>query len=181
MEEMMLRDRTDRARRPGPAEFTDLEDIVAEVFASLAGEDVAGDEEPTAPRRAVEKRNGPQRRSSPSPERRQSAEAAEDGVEAALSPPEDGAEHAFADRPDPPADPELPTDESYSRGEPLAITAEDADFVRQAAAWLAPRPNVEQLLDRVWVAVVECRSRPQHFGEGDPDTSRSSPEGEKGG
>ena len=66
-------------------------------------------------------------------------------------------------------------------GEALAIAAEDADFVRQAAAWLATRPNAEQLHDRVWVAVIECRSGPQHFGEGDPDTSRSSSEGEKGG
>jgi hypothetical protein len=178
---MMLRDSTDRPRRPGPAEFTDLEDIVAEVLASLDREDATGDEEPIAPRRVIEKRAGPQRRTSAVPERRQPVEVAEDGMVPASSTAEDGDEHAFADRQDPPADPELPMDELYSRGEALAIAAEDADFVRQAAAWLATRPNAEQLLDRVWAAVVECRSGPQHFGEGDPDTSRSSPEGEKGG
>ena len=179
----MLRDRTDKARRLGRADIADLEDIVAEVFASLAGADAADDEEPAGPRRAVEKRANLRRRTSAVPERPQPAEVAEDGTVPASSPAEVGDEHAFADRPDPPADPELPMGELYSRGggEALAIAAEDADFVRQAAAWLATRPNAEQLHDRVWVAVIECRSGPQHFGEGDPDTSRSSPEGEKGG
>jgi hypothetical protein len=183
MEEMMLRDRTDRARRPGPAEFTDLEDIVVEVLASLDREDSTGDEESTALRRAIEKRARPQRRTSAVPERRQPAEAVEDGMVSASSAAKDGDEHAVADRPDPPADPELRMGELYSRGggEALAIAAEDADFVRQAAEWLATRPNAEQLLDRVWGKVIECRSGPQHFGEGDPDASRSSPEGEKGG
>jgi hypothetical protein len=183
MEELMLRDRTDTARRLGAADIADLEDIVAEVFASLAGEDAIGDDKPIAPRQAIEKRANPQRRTSAVPERRQPTEVAEDGMVPASSPAEVGDEHAFADRPDPPADPELPMGELYSRGggEALAIAAEDADFVRQAAAWLATRPNAEQLLDRVWLAVIECRSGPQHFGEGDPDTSRSSPEGEKGG
>jgi hypothetical protein len=180
MEEIMLRDRTDKARRLGAADIADLEDIVAEVFASLAGEDAAGDEEPAVPRRAVEKRTGPQRRTSAVPERRQPAEIAEDGVEAALSPPEDGAEHAFSDHPDMPVDAELPANELYSHTEAAAIAAADADFVRQAAVWLASRANAEQLLDRVRVAVLEYTG-PQHFGEGDPAISRSSPEGEKGG
>jgi hypothetical protein len=180
MEEIMLRDRTDKARRLGAADIADLEDIVAEVFASLAGEDAAGDEEPAVPRRAVEKRTGPQRRTSAVPERRQPADVAEDGVEAALSPPEDGAEHAFSDHPDMPVDAELPANELYSDAEAAAIAAADADFVRQAAAWLASRANAEQLLDRVRVAVLEYTG-PQHFGEGDPAISRSSPEGEKGG
>jgi hypothetical protein len=180
MEEMMLRDRTDRARRPGAAEFADLEDIVAEVFASLAGEDVAGDGETAAPRRAIEKRAGPQRRTNAVLERREPADVAEEGMERASSEPDDGAEHTFADHPDPPANAELPVDELYSHAEAAAIAAADADFVRQAAAWLATRANAEQLLDRVRVAIVEYTD-PQHFGEGDPDTSRSSPEGEKGG
>jgi hypothetical protein len=181
MEEMMLlRDRTDRARRLGTKEFADLDDIVAEVFASLNGEDAADDLERTAPRRALEKRAGPQRQTSAVPERREPAEVAEDGIDRAPSEPKDEAEHAFADHPDPPADAELPVDELHSRGEALAIAAEEADFVREAAAWLAIRPNVEQLLDRVRVAVLEYTG-PQHFGEGDPATSRSSPEGEKGG
>ena len=60
----MLRDRMERARRLGVAEFADLEEIVAEVLASLDGEDPAGDEEPLALRRAIDKRAGPQRRSS---------------------------------------------------------------------------------------------------------------------
>jgi hypothetical protein len=173
----MLRDRTDKARRLGAADIADLEDIVAEVFASLAGEDAAGDEEPAVPRRAVEKRTGPQRRTSAVPERRQPAEVAEDGVEAALSPPEDGAEHAFSDHPDMPVDPELPANELYSHAEAAAIAAADADFVRQAAAWLATRPNVEQLLDRVRAAVFEYVNS-QQFGEGDPG---ASPEGDKDG
>jgi hypothetical protein len=182
MEDMMLRDRTDRARRLGPAEFADLEEIVAEVLASLDGEDTAGRERPTAPRRAVEKRAGPQRRISPVPEGRKPAEVAEDEIERTSSVAENGAEHAFADHPDPTADAKLPADELYSRAEVLAIAAEDADFVRQAAAWLATRPNVEQLLERVRVAVavLECTG-PQHLGEDDPTPSRSSGEGEKGG
>ena len=174
----MLRDRTDKPRRLGAADIADLEDIVAEVFASLAGEDAAGDEEPAVPRRAVEKR--PQRRTSVVPERRRPAEVAEDGVEAALSPPEDGAEHALSDHPDMPVDAELPANESYSHAKAAAMAAADADFVRQAAAWLASRTNAEQLLDRVRVAMLEYTG-PQHFGEGDPAISRSSPEGEKGG
>jgi hypothetical protein len=179
----MLRDRTDKARRLGRADIADLEDIVAEVFASLAGADAADDEEPAGPRRAGEKRANLRRRTSAVPERPRPAEVAEDATVPASSPAEVGDEHAFADRPDPPADPELQMGELYSRGggETLAIAAEDADFVRQAAEWLATRPNAEQLLDRVWGAVIECRSGPQHFGEGDPDTSRSSSEGEKGG
>jgi hypothetical protein len=180
MEEMMLRDRTDRARRPGAAEFTDLDDIVAEVFASLAGEDVAGDEEPAAPRRATEKRAGLQRRTSAVLERREPAEVAEEGMERASSGLDDRAEHTFADHPDPPANAEPPVDELYSQAEALAIAAEDADLVRQATTWLATRPNAEQLLDRIRVAILEFTS-PQHFGEGNPSTSRSSPEGEKGG
>jgi hypothetical protein len=173
----MLRDRTDKARRLGAADIADLEDIVAEVFASLAGDDAAGDEEPAVPRRAVEKR--PQRRTSVVPERRRPAEVAEDGMEAALSPPEDGAEHAFSDHPDMPVDAELPPNESYSHAKAAAMAAADADFVRQAAAWLASRANAEQLLDRVRVAMLEYTG-PQHFGA-DPAISRSSPEGEKGG
>jgi len=176
----MLRDRTDGARRPRAAEFTDLEDIVAEVFASLAGQDVAGDKEAAAPRRAIEKRAGPQLRTNAVPERRKPADVAEEGMERVSSEPDDGTEHTFADHPDPRANAELPVDGSYSQAEALAIAAEDADFVRQAATWLATRPNAEQLLDRVRVAILEFTG-PQHLGEGDPGTSRSSPEGEKGG
>jgi hypothetical protein len=179
MEELMLRDRTDKARRLGRADIADLEDIVAEVFASLAGADAADDEEPAGPRRTVEKRTGPQRRTSAVPERRQPAEVAEDGVEAALSPPEDGAEHAFSDHPYMPVDAELPAHE-LSHAEAAAIAAADADFVRQAAAWLASRSNPEQLLERVRVAVLEYTG-PQHFGEGDAAISRSTAEGDKDG
>ena len=176
----MLRDRTDRGRRPGAAEFADLDDIVAEVFASLAGQDVAGDKEAAAPRRAIEKRAGPQLRTNAVPERRKPADVAEEGMERVSSEPDDGTEHTFADHPDPRANAELPVDGSYSQAEALAIAAEDADFVRQAATWLATRPNAEQLLDRIRVAILEFTG-PQHFGEGNPGTSRSSPESEKGG
>jgi len=177
----MLRDRTDKARRLGAADIADLEDIVAEVFASLAGEDAAGDEEPAVPRRAVEKRTGPRRWTSAVPERRQPAEVAEDGVEAALSTPEDGAEHAFSDHPYMPVDAELPSNELHSHAEAAAIAAADADFVRQAAAWLASRSNPEQLLERVRVAVLEYTG-PQHFGEGDAAAiSRSAEESDKDG
>jgi hypothetical protein len=177
MEEIMLRDRTDRARRLGAAEFADLEEIVAEVLASLDGEDAAGDEEPLALRRAIDKRAGPQRRTSAVPERREPPEVAEDGREQGSSAPEEGSEQVFTDHPDPPADAELPVDELYSRTEALAIAVEDADFVRQATAWLATRPNVEQLLDRVRAAVFEYVNS-QQFGEGDPG---ASPEGDKDG
>ena len=176
----MLRDRTDRARRPGAAEFADLEDIVAEVFASLAGEDAAGDEEPAAPRRAVEKRTGPPRRTSAAPERRLPAEVAEGGAEAPLSSPEDGAERAFSDQPDMPVGAELPSNELYSHAGAAAIAAADADFVRQAAAWLASRSNPEQLLERVRVAVLEYTG-PQHFCEDDAAILRSTAEGDKDG
>jgi hypothetical protein len=175
MEELMRRDRTDKARRLGAADIADLEDIVAEVFASLAGEDAADDEEPAAPRRT-----GPPRRTSAVPERRQPADVAEDGVEAALCPPEDGAEHAFSDHPDMPVGAELPSNELYSQAEAAAIAAADADFVRQAAAWLASRSNPEQLLERVRVAMLEYAG-PQHFGEGDATISRSTAEGDKDG
>ena len=176
----MLRDRTDKARRLGAADIADLEDIVAEVFASLAGEDAAGDEDPAVPRRAIEKRTGPQRRTSAVPERRQPAEVAEDGVETALSPPEDGAEHASSDHPDMPVDAELPSSELYSHAGAAAIAAADADFVRQAAAWLASRSNAEQLLERVKVAVLEYTG-PQHFGEGDAAIASFAAGGYKGG
>jgi hypothetical protein len=177
MEELMLRDRTDKARRLGAADIADLEDIVAEVFASLAGVDAADDEEPAAPRRAVEKRTGPPRRTRAVPERHQPAEVAEGGV---LSPREEGAEHAFSDHPDMPVDAELPSNELHSHAEAAAIAAADADFVRQAAAWLASRSNAEQLLDRVKAAVLEYTG-PQHLGEGDAAISSFAAEGHKGG
>jgi hypothetical protein len=188
MEEMMRRDRTEKARRPGTAQFDDLDDIVAEVFASLDGGDTVSDEEPIWPQRPAELRNSPQRRTSPSLEPREPAEVAEEDGEPA-SQHEREAEHSHEhSRPEyigAPATAEPPPEELHLTAGSLALEPEEKDFVRQAATWLATRANAESLLNCVRIAILEYQASPEHFASvvGPNGLSRSRPtaEGEQDG
>jgi hypothetical protein len=150
----MRRERTERSRQP-TAGYDDLDDIVAQVFASLDGDDLADDEVPSRPRRPIEQRNVLQHQTGISPEGRDPEEVGEGDMPPPSPLPEEGTERSFADRPDAAAVAELRAEGLRSSAGSLALAADDEDFVRQAAAWLATRPDAERLLDRVRAAIFE--------------------------
>jgi hypothetical protein len=184
MEEMMRRDRTEKAPRPGAMQLDDLDDIVAEVFASLdGGDDTVSDEESMGPQRPVELRNGPHRRTSSSLERREPAEIAEEKGEPAIH-HEKETEHSFSER-EASANAEPPPEGLNLNAGSLALEPEEEDFVRQAATWLATRANAESLLNCVRIAILEHQASSEHFtrAAGPSGLSKSIPpaEGEQGG
>jgi hypothetical protein len=151
---MMRRERTERSRQPA-AGYDDLDDIVAQVFASLDGGDRADDEVPSRPRRPTEQRNVLHRHASVSPEGRDPEDVAEGDMPPPSSLPEEATERSFADRPGAAAVAELRAEGLRSSAGSLALAADEEDFIRQAAAWLATRPEAERLLDQVRVAIFE--------------------------
>jgi hypothetical protein len=152
---MMRRERTERSRQPTAGGFDELDDIVAQVFASLDGGDLADEETPIGPRRPIEQRNARQRRAGAAAEDRDLEEVAEGDMPPPSSYPEEGAEQSFIDRPGAAAVAELQAGGLRSSAGSLALAADEEDFVRQAAAWLATRPDAERLLNQVRVAIFE--------------------------
>lgn len=151
----MRQGRTERARQAAAVGLDDLDAIVAQVFASLDGDNLADDEAPVGARRPIEQRNVLQRRTGASAEDRDPEEVAEGDMPPPSSLPEEGVGQSFADRPDAAAVAELRAEGLRSSAGSLALAADEEDFVRQAAAWLATHPDAERLLDRVRVAIFE--------------------------
>jgi hypothetical protein len=157
----MRQERLERSRQPAARGHDELDDIVAQVFAALDGDDLSDDEAPIGLRRPVEQRNVPQRRTGASPEARDPEEAAEGGIPPASFDLEEDAEQSFSGRPGAPADAEPRAEGLRSSTGSLAIATDEEDFVRQAAAWLASRSNAEGVLDRVRVAILEHNAPPK--------------------
>jgi hypothetical protein len=155
----MRRERTERAKQPSTG-YDDLDDIVEQVFAALDGDDLANDDVPTGTRRPIEQRSVLRRRTSASADGGNPEEGAEGDIPSASFDPEEGAEQSFSDRLGAP-DAELRAEGLRSSTGSLAIAADEEDFIRQAAAWLACRTNAEGVLERVRVAILEHNASPE--------------------